>query len=134
MQKFVTVNRLSEITRADRRSVKKWLAIEGVEPANEGEKPARYDMERAVAAIAKHKDKRAKNDPNVDPKTGLTWFQLKTKAEALTKMRELKLAEAMDRKQLMKMEDYQEVMCIIWVCTIICGRFWADSGFLQAFS
>ena len=86
MQKFVTVNRLSEITRADRRSVKKWLAIEGVEPANEGEKPARYDMERAVAAIAKHKDKRAKNDPNVDPKTGLTWFQLKTKAEALTKM------------------------------------------------
>jgi hypothetical protein len=23
---------------------------------------------------------------------------------------------------------------IIWVCTIICGRFWADSGFLQAFS
>lgn len=58
----------------------KWLRLEGVEASDP----------KAIEAITKHQRVSAEN---IDPETGLTWFQAKTREETIKQRRENEIAE-----------------------------------------
>ncbi len=82
MKKEVSISSLYEKTGADRRSIKKWLADAGVEPGDP----------KALEVIANRQKTGA-----VNPTTGLpeptTWFQEKTRQDAIKLQRENETAE-----------------------------------------
>src|SRR4051812_3476174 len=79
----VTVNQLAEQSGADRRSIKKWLDSEGIEPIGSqrlGQHDSDlYEPTLALEVIAAHQKKKPGDaGALVDSETGLTWFQAKT--------------------------------------------------------
>lgn len=96
----LSISSLAEKTGADRRSIKKWLSLDN--PKTE---------EEAIAIITAHKSKKVEPDEaNIDPKTGLTWFQAKQKEEVLEKRRENRIADKLEDKTYMLSADHHAIL------------------------
>ena len=108
----VSPPQIAALTGADVNTVRKWLAIEGVEPIRRDNHKLYYDQAAAVAAVEGHirtSTKRNDTTPNIDPETGLTWAQKKTREEAREKQRENDIEDALASKMLMPTAKAQEV-------------------------
>lgn len=90
---------LAKKTGSTERSIKKWLELE--QPETEAD---------AVAIIRKHQEAGEAKGGEIDPETGLTWFQAKTKEEAIRIRRENEREEKLESKELMPSAEHLEVL------------------------
>jgi hypothetical protein len=119
---WVTANALSQQTGAERRDVKKWLATEKVETKSDAQGRTLYATDVAVRVIESHRKRTKRSeksdsaDSNIDPKTGLTWFQAKMREDTLQKRRENEIAENLKNDTWMAVEAHHQFF------SLLCGK------------
>jgi hypothetical protein len=120
--KWVTANALSQQTGAERRDVRKWLATENVETKSDAQGRTLYRKDAAVQVIESHRkktkrpEKATAADSNIDPKTGLTWFQAKMREDTLQKRRENEIAERLKDETWMAVDAHHQFL------SQLCGK------------
>jgi hypothetical protein len=92
-----SITGLAERTGSDRRSIKRWLAEDGIDASDP----------RAIDVITKHQ--KQSND-NIDPETGLTWFQAKVREDAIKVRRENEIAERLESETYMETEQVEKLV------------------------
>jgi hypothetical protein len=96
----LSIRGLARETGADRASIKKWTA--GI-----------TDKAEALRVIRERQKKKEGNEANVDPDTGLTWFQAKQKEEALKLRRLNETAENQKNETWMATATHHEIVSLI---------------------
>lgn len=109
------LSELSRLTGADRSAIKRWLDGAGLKPVKTDGKTAYWSTTAACAIIEPRARKGAsrKAEPNIDPVTGLTWFQLLTKEKALASQRENEEAAAVQSEQWMEVEQHHKILSAV---------------------
>lgn len=115
----ITINQLAEETGSDRTSIKKWLKADGIQPLHR-ERLGKHDSDiyprdRSLECVYAHQSRNAPETTKHthDPVTGLTWFQAKTREEALAKRRENENASALADGTLIKLSDVEKLIGIV---------------------
>jgi hypothetical protein len=111
----ISILGLAKKTGADRATVRKWLDIEGVKPLVRKAKKKLYNEKEALAALKPHllpKGSRS-TQPNIDPKTGLTWNQklLKEKAREVEMENDRKAKLLSD--EIMLTTDHHRILAAV---------------------
>lgn len=99
-QSHATINQLSEETGADRRSIKKWLAADDIQPGASG-----YSRREAVACIGRHRGADAD-----DGKKDKSAFAEKTAEEVIKLRRENRIAAKLEDETYMLTDDVEKMM------------------------
>ena len=99
MSKIESAHSLSKKTGASWRSVVAWLEEAGKKASD----PGAYELVKA-------RHEKRPTSAGADPKPGLTWFQLKTKEEALARQRENRIADKIEKQEYMAASDVLELL------------------------
>jgi hypothetical protein len=108
----VSLVSLYEETGCDRGNIRKWISDAGLEPVETKGTAKLYNHDKAIAIIAQHK-KGEKIDSNVDPETGLSWFQADLMEKTLSRRRERILQEKKDRLELIPASFHQDALRLV---------------------
>jgi hypothetical protein len=101
--KKVSLSYLAKKSGMIRRTVKKWLDLEGLEPP--------YDEKEALKVLASHKQGTARQEnKNVDPDSGLTWAQKKMREDAKARERENEIAEALKSETYLTWDNHHKII------------------------
>ncbi len=113
-----SINELAKLTGRCPRFIIKRLDQEGLAPISEEDKGGKsfrlWDKKKAIKALEdKPAARSGKRGSNIDPKTGLTWSQLRTREQALQIQRKNQRAEKLDSEELMPTAMHHQVLSII---------------------
>lgn len=105
-----SLNELRKRVGSDLRTVKKYLEQEGIKPDRKG----RYETAAALACIERHKPQ--PNGEEIDPETGLSWFQAKVREDTKKLRRENEIADRL------KDETYMETATVQHLVQMFIGK------------
>lgn len=108
----ITINAASEKFGCEQRSLKKWIAADGIKPTRTEGRRKFYDEAELKQCVYLHKQSSSHRSlkENIDPETGLTWSQRKSMEEAKALARENRRADMADSREWMRTEDHFRIL------------------------